>query len=637
MSVPTGRRTLILAAVFVTLGVDAQAAYLDREIESEGVALHVRVEALAEYPAPQPKAGEVVRLRVEARRLADDQPLSGLPLGAWLDRETSVTSGAVPVCAQRVSGFLGGNLLQRPLVDLTGYYVLTLDAEGSVSVLDPAVQFASRSSLYTAVQLGGRGFDWVKSADDGALFVAVPERREVVSVDLQVFTVSKRIELPGEPTRLALQPDGRLLWAAYRGQTAEAEGIAVIDVQNGEVLGRIALQSGHHEIAFSDDSRFAYVSSRDAGAVIAIDTASLAVAHTLEFSGQPMALIYLQSQQQLWVIDGQQGVVHRVSRDGAHIDRLGLQRGIGPARLTPDGRHVLVLNTSDHRLSVLDSATGALKQTITISGRPYDLQFTEQYAYVRALDTEKVVLLALGSLDRDPVAVARAVAAGSEPGGAFPQLPIASGMTPTLHNSGAFIATPAERMVYHYMEGMNAPDSGIKAYGHTPLAVLVARRGLREVGRGIYATTFKLPSAGRLVLALAAESTRLRECIGLAVATNVDSPTSSAWRVEWADDGLAVVEAGHLVELTAHVRAGTGSPRPVELDAWLVPGAGGKPLRWRVQPGTADGEYRVSGRVDTPGGYYVHLRPARRADSDASTLPATLLVMPARKAEGASR
>ncbi|WP_157498858.1 PQQ-binding-like beta-propeller repeat protein [Lysobacter sp. Root604] len=628
-------------ALALLLCSSAQAAepYLDRSLESEGLSLRVRIEPEPTEgsqtgvgprrgiaAAAAPKAGDTVRLSIDIERLADGEALSNLGIGAWLDRETSVMSGAVPACGQRVSAILGGGLMQRPLVDLTGYYVLTLDAEGSVSALDPAVQFAGRTSLYAAVQLGGVPFDWVKSGDDRWLFVALPERRQVAVVDLQTFKIRQRIDLSGKPTRLALQPDGQVLWVAQRGEAGgEGERIDLIAVGDGRRVGGMALAPGHHEIAFSDEGRYGYVSSRDTGAVAVIDNASGQRLREVELGGQLLSLAYLPGQSSLWAIDGERGVVHRLNAQGAQIDRIALEPGLGPARATPDGRYVLIVNPSQHRLHVLDAADGAVLHSPTISGRPYDLFFSRNYVYVRSLDIEQLAMIGLSSLGDAPVL--QYIPVGAKGIGATPALPVASSMSENMEGAGAFIAAPGERTVYHYMEGMNAPDSGIRTYGHTPLAVAISRRGLRETGRGRYTTSFKVPSQGRMVLALATESPRVRECLAWTVAAGAPAK-EAAWSLQWLEQPAGGVRRGQAVEFLVRLSAARGAqvPDPARFSAWVVSGGGGIAQQWPLLPTARAGEYRISGRVDAPGGYYVHVRDAAGSATRLSALPASLIV-----------
>jgi YVTN family beta-propeller protein len=607
--------------------VRAIEPYLDRQIEVEGVSMRLQVLPREETGRRGGVMGEQVDLHVEIERLADQQPLSNLPIGLWLDRQVSPMSGAVPVCGQRVASFLSGGLLTRPLLDLTGYWVLTMDREGSVSVLDPSVQFAGRSSLYTAIQLGAPPFDWTKTADDALMFVALPSRSEVAAIDLRSLRLQRRIEVAGQPTRLALQPDGRLLWAAYRGVEGAQDGIAAIDIADGKVLHAVPLPPGHHEIAFSEDSRYVYASSRDSGVVSTIETATGTVVVRAELGGQPIGLLSLDALGQVWAIDGAQGVIHRLDTRGAQIDRIVVEPGLGPAKLAPDGRHVLIVNPSQHRLEIVDTATAQVIKQVTVSGRPYDIMFSELYAYVRTLDIEQVAMFPLARL---PVVDMQYLPVGSSAVSAMPELPIASAMTPTFERNGAFFVVPSERTLYHYMEGMNAPDSSVRAFGHTPMAVTIVQRGLREVARGRYATSFRFPSAGKLVLALAAEAPRIRECIGMEVGVpKRDRP--AGLRIDWLGGESVTASVGEPVELRFRVSNADRSPvdatRDAELVARVVSGGGGHAERWSVQRVEGSDEYRIRGALAQPGGYYVHVEgQSSTTEIDLMNAPATVLI-----------
>lgn len=601
------------------------AGYLNKTIEQEGLRIEFSIEPVAaQNAAPTLYADQLVRIRMAVTRQSDGHPLNNWNVGAWLDRAMSAASGAMPACPQRVAGYLGGDLLQRPLLDLTGYYVLTLDAEPSVSVLDPAVSFAGRTSLYSALPLKGRGFDWAKTSDDAKLFVGLAEEPAVAIADLQTLQVQTYITIPGLPTRLALAPDERLLWVGHIAtKSGQQDGVSVIDTVTNQVVVRLSLSGGHHEFAFSEDGRFVYATSRSAGTVTILDATTFSVVRTMKVPGEPLSVVSTSSTGLLWVVDGKHGRVHRYSIQGEPIDSIALQPGIGPARLSPDKRYILVINPSQHRVNVLNALTGQPMHTITISGKPYDVMFSDQYVYVRSLESEQVALIPLANLEK-PNPMPQYIPAGA---GILAQtkdgLPIASTMGLTLNKGGAFLASPTERTVYHYMEGMNAPDSGLRTYGHTPMAALAIQRGLRQVGPGEYSAIVKLPSAGRMVLAIASDAPQVRECIGLQVERAPSATVSQRFAFEWLGDPARRAIVGEPITMRVGLKDGATLADHISdrFELVIVPTRGGRSIRWplRVDPNAA-GQLIGQGILAEPGGYYVHIRGPQTVEATFSTL-----------------
>ncbi len=621
-----GHCGLLLVALLLGVGPPASfAAYLNKTIEQEGVHVQFSIDSITDKAPPALQADQFVRIRMAVTRQADGHPLNNWNVGAWLDRAVSAASGAMPACAQRVVGYLGGDLLQRPLVDLTGYYVLTLDAEPTVSVLDPAVSFAGRTSLYSSLKLKGRGFDWVKTSDDAKLFVGLAEEPAVAVADLQTLQVQTHITVPGLPTRLALAPDERLLWVGHiaMAKTGQQEGISIIDTVTNQLVKSLPLPGGHHELAFSDDGRFVYATSRYAGTLTILDAATFSIIRTMTLPGDPLSVVSIPVKGLFWVVDGKHGRVHRYSEQGQSVDSIALQPGIGPAKLSPDKRYVLIVNPSQHRVHVLDASTGRPMHAITVSGKPYDVMFSEQYAYVRSLESEQVALISVAALEKsDPkpqyIPAGSGILAQAKEG-----LPIASTMGLTLNKSGAFLASPTERTVYHYMEGMNAPDSGLRTYGHTPMAALVIQRGLRQVGPGEYSAVVKLPSAGRMVVALASDAPKIRECIGLHVERAPVAKESERIGFEWLSDPGAHAVAGKPV--TVRVRAKNGvklaADAANQFELFVIPARGGQGVRWPLRTDErAAGQLIGEGILAEPGGYYVHIRGSRAVEATFSTL-----------------
>lgn len=614
---------LCLLSLMFVVSVKAESIqYVDRTIEREGISIRFRVEAVEDSAAPTLQIGQTVRLWFEGKRLADDQPLSNWRIGAWLDRETDAISGAVPVCGQRVARYLSGNLSERPLLDLTGYYVLSLDAESSISVLDPSVSFSGRSSLYSAMKLDGKGFDWIKTSDDMRLFVALPNEKKLAIADLQALSVLDHLVLPGQPTRLALQPDERLLWVGLTGTSPQENAVEIIDTVNDKSVGRIPLPSGYHEIAFSGDGYHAFISNRQSKSMTIVDATTLRVVREVDLGFEPIGLVFVDKQSLLWVVNAKAGRIHRFDVRGNPVDNLVLEPGLGPIKLTPDARYALVVNPSQHWIHILDVETGKEKHRTTLSGQPYDILFSEKYAYIRTLQSEQIGMLSLSSLDSEQPIV-KLVPAGAGALSETQNLPRASSMSLTLDRSGAFFATPSERTLYHYMEGMNAPNSGLKTFGHTPMSVMVVQRGLREIKPGQYSAVIRLPSAGRMVLALASEVPVLRECLGLKIDTTINTSSDDATAVQWLSDGIQKTSTDLPVDFRVKVEGQAEDKLlPVsQLRLRIVPAQGGTSTVWSMQADPKKpGEWFVSGKLTQSGGYYVHIEGNRPLKSTFSTV-----------------
>lgn len=616
------RLLVFVTGLLLTITVQAGTLeYLNRSIEHEGIRVHLRMEALEENAPPVPQAGQLVRLWLDGLRLADDQPLNNWRVGAWLDRETDIMSGTLPVCNQRISKYLSGNLIQRPLLDLTGYYVLSLDVEPSISVLDPSVSFSGRSSLYTAMHLEGPGFDWVKTSDDMRLYTAIPNEKKLAIADLQTLKVIDHISLSGQPTRLALQPDERLLWVGQIGVNREESAVSVVDTIHDTVVADMALAPGYHEFAFSADDRFTYVSSRQSQVLTIIDNGTLQVVRELDLGFEPLGLVYTGNPSLLWVTDAKAGRIHRYDREGNPVDYLVLKPGIESAKLSPDGRHMLILNSSQNLLHVLAAESGKEKHRLTISGQPYDVMFSEQFAYIRTLRNEQVGLLSLASLDSQQP-ILKSVPAGASALAVTTNLLRASSMALTLDRSGAFFVTPSERTLHHYMEGMNAPSAGLRTYGHTPMAAMVVQRGLRQVKPGQYSAVVRLPSAGRMVLALTSEAPALRECFGFLVEASSRPQPEESIDVQWISEGVQKVKEGTPLDFRLRVASGQqGSGKLKRLQLRIVSSAGGisEVLPLQQDPEKRD-EWFVKGKLMNSGGYYIYVEGDKPLKSVYSTV-----------------
>ena len=217
--------------------VSAQTKTAPQKIEREGVEIEFTIEPIAEpgKPAELMEAKEAtVRFKINDK--ATKTPLSGVKPSVWLTQRGETLTDQQQ-CREKVQSFLQGSLRSRPDVDLNAYYVLALNQEANISVIDPLLGFGS-SKLLTLVMLKNPGEDWAQKSSDGKLFVSMPLANQVAVVDTRTWKVLANIDTGIKPVRVRLQPDERYLWVGNDG------GVTAIDTTTLKVVAQLQPERG---------------------------------------------------------------------------------------------------------------------------------------------------------------------------------------------------------------------------------------------------------------------------------------------------------------------------------------------------------------------------------------------------------
>jgi len=601
-----------------------------RVIERDGLRLRVWLQPRA-GAAGELRQGQPATLRVALSSALDDTPLALPPPGAWLDRATAAAKLDDAACTGRIGSYLGGSFTERPWRDLSGYQVLLLNGDASISVLDPQTNFAGKTSLRGVIPLPGAGFDWDLSPAHDQLFVSMPATRQVAMVDMATLAAPRLLDAPGSPGRVRVHPSGRQLWVGVPQPAPRKSNTAVQPAEGGVWLvsradpsrhAWVATGDGHHEFAFDPDG-LAAVTNRDSGSVSFVDGATALERRRVTIGGAPISAAFDARARLFIVAEARAGVLQRFDHGGQPLDRLELAPGIGPMATSPDGRWLLVLNPAANLVHVVDLAAWRRVHDLPVPGRPFQLAYSGAYAYVRALDSDDVTMLQLASLGAAPL-VQRFSAGEKRPADA-PDLPIAAQFAPLPDDNGVFVLSPPDGTLYTYMQGMNAPMSGISPRGHPLRAVRVARQGLLEISRGVFEAQLVLPDSPGLLLALAMQGPpAARHCIGLALAPDgaaaaqASVPTRVSWRIHGS--------AGTAKQVEVTLEGDAAKPWPQALPLWVFRTGGGRAaLRAErtaltaLEGGAVRVVYAASAADLRPGAYYVHLQAA-----PGGVVPATL-------------
>jgi YVTN family beta-propeller protein len=500
---------LLLLLLFAAIPVLAQEKPAPQKFEREGVEVEFTIEPIKEEGKSSSELMEakeaLVRFKIHDK--ASKTPLSGVKPAVWLTQRVEGDTDATQ-CREKIQSFLQGSLRSRPDVDLNTYYVLALNDESNITVIDPLLGFGS-SKLLTLVMLKSPGEDWAQKNSDEKLFVSMPGVNQVAAVDTSTWKVVANIDTGVKPVRVRLQPDERYLWV---GNDGEPSGVTVIDTTTLKVVGQVAIGKGHHEVEFSSDSRFAFVTNEQDGTVSVIDIQKIAKVKDLKTGGPINSIAFSKLANALYLANGADGSITVVDTRSQNVaTRIQAKPGIKNVYFAPGGRWGFAPNAKENVVHIFDASTNRLAKTITVDKGPDQVTFTDAFAYVRSSGSTEVSMIRLSTLNAE-TDVAKFPAGQSAPAEAAANMSVADVMVPAPEGNSVLIANPADGIIYYYQEGMAAPMGSFQNYRRSPRAVMVVDRSLRESTSGVYTTTTKLPKSGIYDVAFLLDSPRVTHC-----------------------------------------------------------------------------------------------------------------------------
>jgi len=506
--------------------------------------------------------GAFAEVRFRMTDATSGRPVPGAKPAAWLDMSGAVGGkrGEVKECKDRIALYLQGSVGIRPLVDLNSYYLLVLNSDGSISVIDPVVSMTGNTSLFATVVLKRPAADWAKQRDEKRLYLSMPRAGEVAVVDAEAFRLVGTVEAGPQPTRLALQADGRYLWVGNDAKDG-GSGVSVIDTQTLKKVASIPTGKGHHEIALSADDRQAFVTNRDQGTVTVVDVSRLAKVKDLKTGPVPISIAYSALSRSIYVADGKDGRIAVV--DPARLEvvaHIPTRPGLGPIRFTPDGRWGFAVNPAENAVFVVDAAENRLAHNIPMGGKPFQVVFTRGFAYLRLLDSDQVKMVNLLSLGQDKKPMVQSFGAGTGTPRQAGDLALADTVSQASSDAAVFVLNPADGNTYFYMEGMNAPMGSYGSYGHRPQAVAVVDRSLKELEPGVYGSRLRLPAAGKYDVAFLLDNPRVLHCFAAEAAVNPALRREGAVGIQFLDWPGRVAKGVAVLRLRL-TEADSGAPR----------------------------------------------------------------------------
>ncbi|MDT7688857.1 MAG: hypothetical protein QOE46_1616 [Acidobacteriota bacterium] len=495
----------------------------------EGVSVEFSVEPVATGAGTPkaPEAGTEATVRFKITDANRGKPLANLRPLAWLDQSEAGLAPDARTCREKIQSFLQPGLSKRPSIDLNSYFILALNHEPNISVIDPLSGFGG-SQLYALVTLSSSGADWVMSADQKRLYVSMPLVNQVAVVDTATWKVSANIDAGVRPTRIALQHDGKYIWVGNDGTAEPDGGVTVLDTDTLKVAARLKTGPGHHEIAFTEDDSLAFVTNRQSGTLSVIDVRKFAALADIKVGTLPSALAFSSLSNSVYVANEGDGTIAAIDISRREVTaRMKAQPGLCALRLLPNGHYGFVVNRETNTVYVFDVSSNRLVREVPVGPGADQITFTRQFAYVRAMGHEFVTMINLSNLVAGEADITR-FPAGQRAPKESPATSLADAIVPAPEEGAVLVANPADKMIYFYTEGMAAPMGSFQNYRRDPKALLVLDNGLRERAGGVYATTVRLAGPGHYDVAFLLDAPRVVTCFDMTVAENPALPQRPA-------------------------------------------------------------------------------------------------------------
>jgi YVTN family beta-propeller protein len=520
--------TLLLALSFSQAYAQQESgnqAFAPQRYTREGIAVEFSVDAVAPQRAKAHEllAGTEATVRFKITDASTGKALSNLRPTAWIDQRESDTATDARGCREKIQSFLQASFNNRADIDLNTYFVLALNNEPNISVIDPLSGFGN-SKLYTLIPLSSPGEDWLLSGDRKRLYVSMPLANQVAVIETATWTVLRNIDAGARPARLALQHDEKYLWVGNDSGTES--GVTVIDTETLKTAAHISTGAGPHDIALTDDDRYAFITNKQDGTLSVIDVRRLARVKDLKTGSLPAALAFSSLGKAVYVVhEGDGAIVAVDALKHEVLARMKAQPGLRAIRFTPDGRFGFAVNRASASVDIFDVSTNQIIKSVAVGPTPDQLTFTKDFAYVRSSGSEFVNMITLAGLSKEAheVSINRFPAGQRAPqDAAFTSL--ADAIIPAPEGGSVLVANAADKMIYYYTEGMAAPMGSFQNYRRNPRALLVLDNSLRETSPGVYTTIVRLTGQGRYDVAFLLDSPRLVNCFDLTIKENPDLP-----------------------------------------------------------------------------------------------------------------
>jgi DNA-binding beta-propeller fold protein YncE len=235
--------------------------------------------------------------------------------------------------------------------------------DNSLSVIDSdTYKEVSRTHI-------GRGpHHLIETPDGRTLVIAMSGSNELVLID-RATGVEKQRVTASDPYQIGFSPDAKWFVAA----SIRLDRIDIYDASTYQLVHRLPAATMPSHIAFSHDSKTAFVTLQGTDGLISIDLASGKVNWTVPVGPTPAGIISRPDGTLLVGIMGANYIVQVDPTNGNIVGKVTTGTGAHNFLYSQDGKTLYVTNRIAGTISVLDADSLEIKNTLQAPGGPDDM------------------------------------------------------------------------------------------------------------------------------------------------------------------------------------------------------------------------------------------------------------------------
>jgi DNA-binding beta-propeller fold protein YncE len=209
----------------------------------------------------------------------------------------------------------------------------------------------------------------VLTPDGGTLVVGDSGGNELIFLDPATGELRRRVRI-SNPYHLEYSPDGKYLVVA----SLRRDQVDIYDAGTLTLLGRLQQPDKPSHIAFSPDSRFAYVTLQGTGEVVAVDLETRAAVWTVPVGPEPAGIIWHRGRLLVGLMGTTDFIqLNPTTREVTPAFTVG--RGAHVVVPSPDGRSLYATARVESGLWEIDAETLEVKRRFDVPGGPDCISF----------------------------------------------------------------------------------------------------------------------------------------------------------------------------------------------------------------------------------------------------------------------